>query len=277
MGTQRTRLRTPQAAHMIKQIQFLILACCVLFSQYAYSADEDNKITTINLKHIPAEDVISVLKTLIDDSISIAETNNALHIKGSAKKTESILPIITQIDTVPEQLNIEFIASSRKLDFNPEKGSYSTANINKTSQSMVITERQWVTLKTGLSVPVAERKRLADGTETQSYQFKKVSKSYVFKVHEFSGWSVVQVGVDSSDIVNGPVGPIEHTELNTTIVGKTGEWLEVASSRKVTSGTNDKIYTTTSPAKKYIHLYIKVLKPEQQGVTEPATDNKNKQ
>jgi len=224
---------------------------------------KENQLTTINLKHISGDDVVSVLNSLIDKSISIREENNTLLINGSADKIKNILPIIDKIDTLPAALTIEFIASNRKINFKQSRNTYQSGkNRSNTSQSMSITERQWVTLKTGLSIPIAERKRYADGTETQSFRYKKVSKSYVFKVHEFSGWSVIQMGVDSSDLQGGPVGPIEHTQLSTTIVGKTGEWLEVASSNKIIPENNDNVYSADRPGKKYIHLYVKVKKTE---------------
>jgi len=57
-------------------------------------------------------------------------------------------------------------------------------------------------------------------------------------VHEFSGWSVVQVGINVSTPSDDIAGAIEHTKLDTTIVGKTNEWLEVASSKKVSEPKN---------------------------------------
>jgi len=252
--------------------KLLLISLTLSFTQV--NAVENNinekKITSVNLKYITGDDVVSVLNSLIDESVSISEENNVLLINGSAEKTKNLLPIIAQIDSLPSSLTIEFIASNRKIDFNPSSNTYqSSKNKNLSSQSMSITERQWVTLNTGLSIPVAERKRYADGTETQSFRYKKVSKSYIFKVHEFSGWSVIQMGVDSSELQGGPTGPIEHTQLDTTIIGKTGEWLEVASTNKIFPDTNANVYATERANKKYIHLYVKVKK------TEPKTDITN--
>lgn len=241
---------------MIKQ-NYILLICCFIFSFSQLSAEE-NQQTTIKLKHIAGDSVVSVLKSLIDESVSISAKDNTLFINGSSQKIKSILPIVQKIDTPPTPLVIEFIASNRKINFSNSGKNYQSRNI--TSQSMSITERQWVTLNTGLSIPIPQRRRSADGTETQSFSYKKVSKSYVFKVHEFSGWSIIQVGVDASELQGGPTGPIEHTQLNTTIVGKTGDWLEVASTSKVNANNNDKVYSTNRPNPKYIHLYVRVKK-----------------
>lgn len=222
-----------------------------------------NEQITINLKHISADDVVSVLNTLIDQSVSISKENNTLLITGSADKTKNILPIIDKIDTPPAAFTIEFIASSRKIDFNKSSSTYeSSKNINNTSQSISIIERQWVTLNTGLSIPIAERKRLPDGTETQSFRYKKVSKSYLFKVHEFSGWSVIQVGVNDESLSEDIADAIEHTQLDTTIVGKTGEWLEIASRKPISNNNNSNVYTTNERTSNLIYLYVKVVKSE---------------
>ena len=252
---------------MIKLIYTILLVFSFSLSCIQVYAEtnntEEKQSTTVNLQYITGRDVMSVLLSLVDKSVSISEENNILLINGTAAKTKNILHIIKKIDTPPAALTIEFIASSRKINFKPADNTYqSSKNRNNTSQSMLITERQWVTLNTGLSIPITERKHYADGTETQSFKYKKITKSYLFKVHEFSGWSVIQMGVDSSELQGGPVGPIEHTQLHTTIVGKTGEWLEVASTNKIIPGNNDNVYSTDRPDKKYIHLYVKVKKSE---------------
>ena len=242
-------------------IKYYILSISFLFvfiTQVNAEETIQRETKSINLKYITGNDVISVLETLIDDSMSVSEKDNVLVINGSNQKIQNILPIIEQIDTPPTPLTIEFIASNRKVDFNPSGNSYQSRS--NTSQSMAITERQWVTLNTGLSFPIAERRRSADGTETQSFRYINVNKSYVFKVHEFSGWSIIQVGVNSSSLSDDIAGAIEHTKLDTTIVGKTGEWLEVASSKNTSENDNSQTYSTNRANKNYIYLYVKVVK-----------------
>ena len=238
---------------MIKSTHILLLALSVFFINALANAEEttvkQKQLTTINLQYITGEDVISVLKSLIDKSVLISVKDNVLFINGTPDKTKNILQIIKQVDTPPVALTIEFIASSRKIDFKTSGTIYQTRN--DTTQSMSITERQWVTLNTGLSIPIAERKRYADGTETQSFRYKKITKSYIFKVHEFSGWSIIQVGLNTSSASADIADAIEHTELDTTIVGKTEEWLEVTSSKR---SAEDAV----SVNKNNIFLYLKV-------------------
>ena len=252
-------------SHFLKSLLFMF--ALVLTAPVVHAAnlatDLEQEVTTVELKYITGEDVLSVLSSLIDASISVSHKDNLLIIKGATNKTKNLLHIIKKIDTPPSSLTIEFIASNRKIDFNKSTDTLQAGkNIKQTSQSMTITERQWVSLNTGISIPIAERRRYADGTETQTFRFKKVSKNYIFKVHEFSGWSVFQVGLNVSTPSDDIAGAIEHTRLDTTIVGKTGEWLEVASSKKISSDENVKTYSTNKPNKKLIFLYVKVVKPE---------------
>ena len=238
---------------MIKSTHILLLALSVFLINTLANAEEtavkQKQLTTINLQYITGEDVISVLRSLIDKSVLISEKDNVLFINGTPDKTKNILQIIKQVDTPPAALTIEFIASSRKIDFKTSGTIYQTRN--DTTQSMSITERQWVTLNTGLSIPIAERKRYADGTETQSFRYKKITKSYVFKVHEFSGWSIIQVGLNASSVSDDIADVIGNTELDTTIVGKTEEWLEVTSSNRFAEDA-------ASANKNNIFLYLKV-------------------
>ena len=267
---------------MIKfSIQFVLLFVLSFSMSQAYSEQVQNnetQLTTINLKYITGSEVLSVLKSLIDQSVSITEKDNTLFINGSPEKTKNISHIINKIDTPAVPLTIQFIASSHKIDFKNPGTTYQTnKSKDMTSQSMAITERQWVTLNTGLSIPIAERRRYADGTETQSFRYKKISKQYVFKVHEFSDWSVIQVGLNVSSISKDVAGAIAHTKLSTTIIGKTGEWLEVTSSSPVTSGESGQTYSTNRSHAGDIFLYVKVIKnkPNKEIIINNTTQDKN--
>lgn len=255
---------------MINLLRYTLISFIFALSP-VYAEDltpKKQQLTTIKLNHISGTDVLSVLMSLKDSSVSISAENNTLHISGYPDKTKNILPIIEKIDTPPEAFTVEFIASNRKINFNQTHKTYdSSKSLSNTSQSMSITERQWVTLNTGLTIPVTERTRLADGTETQSFRYKKISKSYLFKVHEFSGWSVVQLGVTEEYLSDDIAGAIEHTKLDTTIIGKTNEWIEVASRKPILNDNNSKTYTTQQRSTNHIFLYIKVIKSEKQPET----------
>ncbi len=249
---------------IISTRSLLLIAFSFIVYIQAFALEDEKQLTNVNLKYITGSDVISVLNSLIDQSVYIEEKDNVLSITGSAKKTKNILQIIRKIDTPPVPLVIEFIASNRKINFNKSPNNYqSNKSKNKTSQSMAITERQWVTLNTGISIPIAERRRYADGTESQSFRYKKISKQYVFKVHEFSGWSVVQVGLNTSELSENIAGAIAHTQLNTTIIGKTDEWIEVTSHKSLSNSQSGQTYSTNRATGHQIYLYVKVKKPTQ--------------
>ncbi|MFV1985151.1 MAG: secretin N-terminal domain-containing protein [Thiohalomonadales bacterium] len=251
---------------MIKLTYILLLTLSLFLINTPANAEKTSvkqkQITNVSLQYISGKDVISVLQSLIDKSVLISEKDNVLFINGTPDKTKNILQIIEQVDTPPAALTIEFIASSRKIDFKKSGAIYQTKN--NTTQSMSITERQWVTLNTGLSLPIAERKRYADGTETQSFRYKKITKSYVFKVHEFSGWSIIQVGLNTSPENTDIADAIEETELDTTIVGKTEEWLEITSSKRL---TEDVVSTNNN-----IFLYLKVKESKIKNENEIKTE-----
>ena len=92
----------------------------------------------------------------------------------------------------------------------------------------------------------------------------------MFKVHEFSGWSVVQVGVNAEYLSDDIAGAIEHTKLDTTIIGKTGEWIEVASRKPIVNDKNSTVYSTQRKQTNHIFLYIKVIKSEKQIETDTS-------
>jgi len=236
----------------------LIVIFVLLLSGLNAMAKQE-QFTTVQLKHIDVTEAVSVLKPLTEHTISANTNNNTLIIKGAKKKTKNIVKLIQKLDTPTIPLTLEFISSKRKLNFKESKNIYEL-NRNNASQSMSIIERQWVTLNTGVSIPVRERTRSADGSVTESVRYKKIGKNYLFKIHEFNGKAIIQVGVDSSSLSNNIAGAIDHIKLDTTIIGKTGEWLEVSSGQQIKRYPNEIVYSTNKINKNNIHLYIKITK-----------------
>jgi hypothetical protein len=238
----------------------IILALFLMLNCSPASAQQE-QFTTVDLKYINAEEAMAILKPITDKAISISTTKNTLIIKGSSKSTKNIVQLINKIDVPARTLTIEFVSSKRKMDFTQPDNVYeSSSEINSTSQSMTIIERQWVTISTGISIPIIERNREANGTETQSIRYKDVTKNYLLKVHEFNGQAFIQVGINSQNLSNNIAGAIEHTKLDTTIMGKTGEWLELSSGKKIMKNKNETVYSTNRNNENHIYLYIKVTK-----------------
>lgn len=244
----------------MKSMITLVLAFSLLGITSQIVAKEN--YTTVKLNYIEATEAITTLKALTKTPISASVQNNLLVIKGAEKKSKGLIKLIKQMDQPAKPLKLEFIASKRKINFNNSEIIYESGrNINRTSQSMMITERQWVSLNTGLSIPITQRQRASDGTESVTTEYKKITQNYLFKVHEVNGQSIVQVGVDASKLSSSIAGAIQHTQLDTTVVGKTGEWLEVSSSNNLPSPENVITYSTNRSKNNDIHLYIKITKP----------------
>lgn len=243
----------------MKSIITLVLACSLIALTSQSFAKEN--YTTVKLNYIEATEAITTLKSLTKTPVSVSVQNNLLIIKESEKKSKNLLKLIKEIDQPAKPLKLEFIASKRKINFNNSELIYeSSRNINRTSQSMMITERQWVSLNTGLSIPIIQRQKSNDGTETVTTEYKKITQNYLFKVHEVNGQSIVQVGVDASRLSRNIAGAIQHTQLDTTIIGKTGEWLEVSTTNNLPGPDNVITHSTNRSKNTDIHLYIKITK-----------------
>lgn len=236
----------------------LIFTLFLLLNTINIQAKQEH-FTTVKLNHMNAKEAALILKPLTDKAISINTNNNSIIIKGRKSKIKSIIQLIKKIDTPALPLTLEFIVSKQKINFKQSKNTYEL-NRNSSSQSMSIIARQWVNLNTGISIPITERTYSANGAVSESIRYKKIAKNYLFKVYEFNGQSIIQVVVNSSSLNSNTAGAIEQIKINTTIIGKTGEWLEVSSSREIKKFGNDHVYGTNNSNKKHIHLYIKITK-----------------
>ena len=239
-------------------LTFLLLFC---FISPPLQAEEENVSLTMDLQYVSPDDVLSLMETLVDESVLLQNNNNELILEGKKNKVEIIQEIIRQIDSAASVFDVEFTVSSHRLNIDKIENTLAMSK-HIASRKMTVTERQWIKINTGLSVPVAKRIRYADGTERQSFRFVKVKKTYILKMHEFSGWSVIQIGVSPRD--EDIKQAIADTKLDTTIVGKTGEWIEVAASK-----SDDRNNKDNYPI--YLYLKIKLKKPADKSA---ATGNK---
>lgn len=248
---------------MISRLTYILLV--TLLSIMPVQAENQQGFYTVELKYIDTESAVSVIRSLLSKETKITAEKNVLIISGNPADIKKVTHVLKEIDQLPTPLTIQFIASSRNLNLNSQDRTYSSNKSQKSAQSMAIIERQWVTLNTGLSIPIATRIKNPDGTESQTFRYKEVNKRYVFKVHEFSGWTIVQVGLDSAELM-GPT-TIINKNLETTIVGKTGEWLQVAGSTPINK-SNEKVYSTSPRDDKVIHLYVRVVKDQESKTNE---------
>lgn len=233
----------------------------VIFLALANPSYAKEKFTTVQLNHISAAEAIATLKTLTNKTLAISEQNNLLVIKQSEKQSKNLIDLIKKIDQPAIALKLDFIASKRKINFNNKVITYeSDRNINRTSQSMMITERQWVSVNTGISIPIEERQKSSDGTESVTTRYKSINQQYAFKVNEVDGRSIIQVGVNASKLSRSVSGAIENTQINTTVIGNTGEWLEITTSNKLPERENVITYSSKRTKNTGIHLYIKITK-----------------
>ncbi|MDH5601855.1 MAG: hypothetical protein OEY78_11195, partial [Gammaproteobacteria bacterium] len=80
---------------MNHNLKSFLLALSLLSTHHVVNAsnpvvNNEQEVTTIELKYITGEDVISVLSSLIDDSVSVSNKDNLLIIKGASNKTKTL-------------------------------------------------------------------------------------------------------------------------------------------------------------------------------------------
>ena len=229
-----------------------------------------NQLEIINLNHRPAKELIPILKPLLDKNGSISGEKYVLFIRTSYKNFIQIKEALVTLDADFRQLRInimqESAATMKQYGFNITKENkktnakvYTTQHSasNPKQQTIQVTEGQWATLQTGMSIPSISRSKNPNGTITESIQYKTIMSR--LKIHPLINGDKINIKIKSftgsKDAINS--GSIQG--INTSVTGKLGEWIALGgiTSAKDSSKTGF-TFSTNRTSESTRQLFIKI-------------------
>lgn len=232
------------------------------------------ELEIVNLNHRPAKEIIPIIKPLIDKDGSISGEKYVLFIRTSYKNFQQIKSALTTLDADFRQLRIsimqESAANMKRFGYNVTKDAkktnakvYSTQHAPSSTkqQTIQVTEGQWATLQTGMSIPSISRSQNPNGTITESIQYKTIVSR--LKIHPVINGNMINVEIKSFTGNKDSVNSNTSQGLNTSVKGKLGEWIALGG---ITSATNKNsvgfIFSThrTSDSSQQIFIKIDITK-----------------
>ena len=190
------------------------LQLCLLLVAYSYSINcpaETMQHEQIVLQHIPAKDVVPLIKPFLVKNGSISAEDYTVTLRTTAENMQQLQKLIRDLDIPTEQLQITVSldpgvilqpqlrnksqqtsqTNNDKVEQDPIKASANPAStvIYKTKgeqlspgvQIIKVLQNRWSMIRTGQALPVKKRIRNPDGTITESIQYQQINQGLRIK------------------------------------------------------------------------------------------------
>ena len=254
---------------LLLKLALLILATSAFNSGIITSAFA-NQLEIINLNHRPAKELIPILEPLIDKNGSISGEKYVLFIRTSYKNFQQIKEALVTLDADFRQLRIDIMQESattmKQYGFNVSKDNkktnskvYSTQHSasNPKQQTIQVTEGQWATLQTGMSIPSISRSKNPNGTITESIQYKTILSK--LKIHPIIKGDKINVKIKSFTGSKDSVNSGGAQGINTSVTGKLGEWIALGGITSVNNNsTSGFVFSTNRTSDSSQQIFIKI-------------------
>lgn len=231
----------------LRLLPHLLLAALVMLLPLRVEA-ETMHIHVIELKQRSAAEAIPLVKPFLAPGGAISGTGYKLIVRTTDENFASIQQMLAEIDTAPRQLMVTVRQGSQsrstaqgigihgnvrsdngKLSVNGRSEIYSTETHESVpgEQRLRVLEGQWATIQFGQSIPIVQRSYRADGSVSESVQYKAVTSGFdvLARVHG----DEVTLFIRPSKAAPSPAGGgvINEQQAETTVRGRLGEWIDL--------------------------------------------------
>lgn len=246
---------------MKKYLLFISVMFCTA------SVQADMNIETIDLHNRAAQEVIEILRPMIQSGGSITGTGYKLIIKSTPQNIEQIKTLLADIDTAAAQLLISVSMdrqtvladqdTSQRITVKDGAGQISVGTSDKQDdsarlqikndkikydarlfqtrkkqstpavQQVRVTEGLWASIGTGQAIPIVTRQRNADGTITETTTYQQVTSGFQV-LPRIHGENVsLTIRPQQQSVSPQGGGVFDNTGLETTITGQLNQWIQL--------------------------------------------------
>jgi type II secretory pathway component GspD/PulD (secretin) len=257
----------------MKAVYTIVLALLSLLSAPAYP----QSLTIIDLQHRTADEVLPVLRPLVGSDAALSGIDYRLLVRGSAADVARIREALTVLDRAPKQMLVsvryatqsqverESIAvggrvgvqngdASGQLTLRAGRGSDSRDGGNVSS--VRVTEGQAAYIASGERVPFVSAVSLSPRHAGAIIEERQLSSGFQVQPRINGNAVILEVGAQQEQRQGGAIAT--HS-VNTSVMGKLGEWLALGGVDETTqsssSGIGSKRIETASDRRQ---MWIKV-------------------
>lgn len=269
---------------MMKKLRannYTIIISLLLFSLTVFAAD---RIEVIQLHGRGADEIIPIIKPLLEPSVSLSSQGYKLIIRGSEKDIAQAHEIIQQLDSPPKQLTISLrhgggttlnrnrisasgTVKSGDVQASVNGGGPASVRLHETRRSINddsirrinATEGRQAFIQTGQLVPVGESRTDQFGQQSKSVTYKNISSGF-YVVPRVSGEFVnLDVLQNRTSIDRHGRQSFNTQRTGTTLRGRLGEWISIGGvTQQSNQSTSGILHSTRRNSATDSQLHIKV-------------------
>lgn len=251
----------------------LILPLLLLFSLSAF-ADE---VRTFDLQHRSAEEIIPILRPMLESGGAISGTGYTLIVRSSEQNLNDLSDIIRHIDQAPKMLLIsvdqdasqEHSGSGASVrGISPEHDTkiqlYSTQRQGSSTggQKLQVLEGHWATIRTGQAIPQVTRRytQTPGGTRVeQGIEYRNVDSGFEVRPRIQGDRVTLDIRPFRATPSERGGGVIEQQTISTTVSSRLGEWIDLGGvAEQQNASGHGLVYSTEARGQQAHNVRIRV-------------------
>jgi len=267
----------------------------LLLTIYPAWCAEPLTLEVVSLKHLTAEQMLPLIKPLLDKQGAVSGMNNQLVLRTTPENLQQIKEVLKRFDIAPQRLLITvkqdvtqtgaeeatgLAGSVRAGKVRASAGGKQTAGdgvevrVERTSahdsdlatqQIQVLAGRE-AFIQIGQSVPLAESKFEIGGADPRSFSsitYQDLTTGFNVLPTISGDFVTLEVSPQRAKPSVQGGGKIDIQQMHTTVSGRLGEWIDLGgNSQDETQASNEVLYSTRSLRNDERRVLIKVEKVE---------------
>lgn len=248
-----------------------------------------NELEVINLKHRSAEELIPIIRPLLDRDEMVSGMNYQLILRASPRNIEQIKRLLDGIDTLPRRLKItvmqdvdsETLARLTEVSGRAGKnariilpGGAGQDNLNvkiistrsleddKKTQQLQVTEGNRALVRTGQNVALPQRQvvQTAWGTQViETTQYRDVASGFYVLPRVHGDNVTLEISTQNDSLAPDQPAGIRVQNTASTVSGRLGVWIVIGGLDRLSSTDNATITSrSTSSRNEQRNVLIKV-------------------
>lgn len=284
---------------MKKFILYLLYLMLILFSFPVWA-----ELEIIILQHRSAQDVLPIVRPLLDKDGVASGMNNQLILRTSPRNLAEIRRLLPTIDILPRRLrisvmqNVDDETAQRLVEISGSVGLGRAARLNvpggadnggltveagqgadrlharvistrslednKNTQQVQIVEGERALISVGQSLPMQQHQVVQSPWNTQvidSTQYRDVSSGFYVRPQLNGDRVTLEISAQNDSLAPGSGNPpaMQVQQVNTTVSGRLGEWMELGGTSRQATNDDSSISThSVSDANERRHMLLKV-------------------
>ena len=255
---------------------------------HAVGAAEPLAVQSVRLTHQPAENILPLMRGVLMPDAAIEGKGDTIVIRARKSDLPALVERVAALDTPLHQFEILVSVDPAVLKENlprlppspeAETGYEERIRITRPGEprtsiktyrthgrklapgtyTLRVLEDKWATIKTGKTIPVANRRLNPDGTVTETIEYRQLNRGLRLKPQLVGGKIILAIQpFDESESRSGG-GQLQHHMASTTVAVTPGEWVALgAVSGQPRQIGRDKIASTHREHPDDYDLFVKV-------------------